>query len=234
MSKTVSPQIIETMKTYYQERAGEYDDWFYRRGPFDRGEEINARWFMEVDEIGAALERLQLSGDVLELAPGTGIWTERFARTARTVTAVDASAEMIKINRAKVASKRVSYVQSDLFQWQPERTYDAVCFCFWLSHVPLERLDAFLGMVAQVARPGCKIFFADSGRNALGSTLTRSLPEEEQQVETRKLQDGRTFQVVKNYYDPAFLMPHFELAGLDTTIQETPNKYFLYGYGIRR
>ena len=32
---------------YYRERAPEYDDWWFRRGRFDRGEEANARWFGE-------------------------------------------------------------------------------------------------------------------------------------------------------------------------------------------
>src|SRR5581483_12523192 len=144
------------MKDYYQERAHEYDEWFYRRGRYDRSPETNARWFAEVDEVFAALDSFHLTGDVLELAPGTGIWTERLVRTATTITAVDASPEMIEINRAKVSSDRVSYLLADLFTWRPERTYDAVFFSFWISHVPLERLETFYSPSRQCFAPTAK------------------------------------------------------------------------------
>src|SRR6266508_6846961 len=55
----------------------EYDEWWQRRGRYDRGSEENARWFSERTEVLTAFDRLDLRGDVLELAPGTGIWTER-------------------------------------------------------------------------------------------------------------------------------------------------------------
>ena len=126
MSEPVSEQTLQTMMTYYQERAQEYDEWFYRQGRYDRSPESNARWFVEVDEVCQALDELKMEGDALELAPGTGIWTEKLVRIATTITAVDASVEMMAVNRAKVASERVTYLQADLFSWQPERTYDAV------------------------------------------------------------------------------------------------------------
>src|SRR5205814_700013 len=151
----------------------------------------------EVDGLYAVLDSLQLSGDMLELAPGTGIWTERLARVATSLAAVDASSEVMAINRAKVGSERVSYVQADLFTWQPQRSYDAVCFCFWLSHVPLDRLDAFLHTVAQATRPGGTIFFADSLRKEISTAADHQLPGEDQQIMTRKLNDGREFRIVK-------------------------------------
>src|SRR5918998_3475950 len=102
MRAAVPEGTLEEMAAYYRERAAEYDEWFYRRGRFDRGSVTNARWSTEAALVFAALDDLRPEGDVLELAPGTGIWTERLARTARTITAVDASPEMLAINRAKV------------------------------------------------------------------------------------------------------------------------------------
>jgi 2-polyprenyl-3-methyl-5-hydroxy-6-metoxy-1,4-benzoquinol methylase len=64
---------------------------FYRQGRYDRGPDMNARWFAECDEVFAALDFFHPAGEVLELAAGTGIWTERLLHTASTVTAVDAS-----------------------------------------------------------------------------------------------------------------------------------------------
>lgn len=132
---------------YYRARAGEYDRWFRREGRYDRGADARAAWFAEIGEVRAALGELPIDGcDVAELAAGTGIWTEALAARAAHVTAVDASPEMIAENRRKLGPRagRVTYVAAGLFQWHPGRTWDAVVFCFWISHVPQARLDGFL------------------------------------------------------------------------------------------
>ncbi len=232
MGHPVSAQTLQEMKVYYRERAREYDQWFYRQGRFDRGAENNARWLAEADEVFAALEDRNLVDDVLELAPGTGIWTERLVRTAATITAVDASPEMVEINRAKVASERVSYVLADLFSWRPARLYDAVFFGFWLSHVPRERLDGFLASVATMLHPGGKIFFVDSRREPTSTAIDHQLPVEQSQTMTRKLNDGRAFEIVKNFYDPPNLAERCIRAGFEIEVRETAT-YFLYGYGTR-
>jgi demethylmenaquinone methyltransferase/2-methoxy-6-polyprenyl-1,4-benzoquinol methylase len=232
MSDTVSAQILQEQITYYKNRAGEYDEWFYRRGRFDRGPEDNARWFAEVDEVFAALDAFQTTGDVLELAPGTGIWTERLVRTAASITAVDASPEMIDINRARVSSELVTYKQADLFTWQPERTYDAVIFCFWISHVPLELLDGFLARVSQMLKPGGKLFFIDGRREPTSTALNHILPAEDSQTMTRKLNDGQAFTIVKNFHDPIELAARCTHAGLNVHVQETAT-YFLFGMGTK-
>ncbi len=229
----VSERTLEEMIAYYRARAAEYDEWFYRQGRFDRGPAANARWVAEAETVFAALDALRPTGDVLELAPGTGIWTERLIRTAHTVTAVDASPEMVALNRAKVCSDAVSYVLADLFAWSPEVSYDAVVFAFWLSHIPHERLDAFLAMVAAAVRPGGTVFFVDGRREPLGTAADHRLPEVDAQVMTRRLNDGRAFQIVKTFHDPTTLAVRCAAAGLDVAVRETPT-YFLYGCGTRR
>ena len=39
---------LQEQVDYYRARASEYDEWFYRIGRYDRGSEINQRWFNEV------------------------------------------------------------------------------------------------------------------------------------------------------------------------------------------
>ncbi len=230
MSEPVPSQILNEKVNYYRARANEYDEWFYRYGRYDLGHEANTRWFAEANQVFTVLDALKLHGHILELAPGTGIWTERFLRTASSITAVDASPEMIAINRSRVGSNRVSYLQADLFTWHPTRTYEAVCFCFWLSHVPIERLDNFLSSAATALQPGGKVFFVDSHRKTADTAPEQQLPAEHVQVERRKLNDGREFHIVKNYYEPVSLASHFVSSGFDISIRETET-YFLYGYG---
>ena len=98
---------------------------------------------------------------ILELAPGTGDWTQELVRIGHTVTAIDASPEMIEINRQRVADPRVTYRQADIFEWTPEQQYDLVFFAFWLSHVPPDLVDAFLLKVRSAVRPGGHLFIID-------------------------------------------------------------------------
>lgn len=230
MSDDVPARVLDEMKTYYRERAAEYDEWFYRRGRYDRGAQSNALWFAEVDEVLRALEDFDMRGDLFELAPGTGIWTERLLKTASSITAVDASSEMIDINHARVNSERVEYMLADLFTWQPPRAFDGVFFGFWLSHVPLERLDAFLDMLAAALRPGGKVFFVDGRREPTSTASNHELPAEGEQLMIRKLNDGRAFEIVKNFYDPVALAERFAQHGLNVTARETAT-FFLYGCG---
>ena len=89
----------------------------------------------------ATLERKKPQ-TALELACGTGLFTRFIAPRVDSLTAVDALPEVIAINRARVASDRVRYVEADLFEWTPDRQFDCVFMSFWLSHVPFDRFDA--------------------------------------------------------------------------------------------
>lgn len=233
MSNAVQSPVLADMLSYYRARAGEYDQWFYRHGRYDRGVENNARWFAEVAEVHRALAAANLSGDVLELACGTGIWTEQLLKTARTMAAVDGSPEMIEINRARVGDGRVRYILADLFEWRPDRQYDAVFMGFWLSHVPADRMDRFLRGVAEALRPGGKVFFVDSRREVTSTAADHRLPEHETEVLTRRLNDGREFQIVKVFWEPQELARRFGETWIEMGVRET-STYFLYGVGTRR
>ncbi len=235
MAQSVSATTLAEMVAYYQARAAEYDEWFYRQGRYDHGAEANARWHNEAAAVFAAYDALGVTGDVLELAPGTGIWTEHLVQTARSVTAVDASPEMIAINKAKLAGRggeKVTYQLADLFTWQPTRQYDAVCFGFWISHVPLERLDGFLAMVASALRPGGHVFFVDGRREPSSTAADHRLPAIDEQVMVRRLNDGREYHIVKNFFEPAALAERCAAAGLQVRVCETAT-YFMYGAGER-
>jgi ubiquinone/menaquinone biosynthesis C-methylase UbiE len=139
--------IVKEQKAYYEARAREYDEWFYRQGRYDRGEEHTQQWQAEVDEVCLALQTANLSGHVVDIAAGTGIWTKELLKMADHVTALDSSDEMIEINQSRLQSDKVTYILTDLFYWQPVMAYDAAFMGFWLSHVPLALLYEFIGTV---------------------------------------------------------------------------------------
>jgi hypothetical protein len=121
-------------------------------------------------------------------------------------------------------------VIADIFSWVPERRYDAVVFCFWLSHVPNARVDMFLRSVASAVRPGGHMFFAASLPASTSGRADRAPSPRDGEIQHRQVQDGREFDVVKNYWSSDDLRARFLAAGLDVDVRETAN-YFQYGAG---
>jgi SAM-dependent methyltransferase len=222
--------ILDEQARYYRERAPEYDDWWFRRGRYDNGPEANARWFTDVAEVEAALVRFGARGDVLELACGTGLWTRHLVRTARRVTAVDASPEVIALNRARIGDADVEYVQADIFGWRPAAAaYDVCFFGFWLSHVPEDEFDRFWDTVAAALRPEGRMFFVDSVRAEHRHARVATAGE----TEIRRLADGREFAIVKRYWDPPALEQRLASLGWRARVTTTANGLILYGSGGR-
>lgn len=223
--------LLREQVDYYRARAGEYDEWWERRGRYDHGPEWNARWRAEVRAARDALARFRPAGEVLELACGTGWWTAELARHAGRVTALDASPEALAINRARVGTERVRHVRAEIFGWTPDRAYDAVFFGFWLSHVPPERFAAFWGTVRAALRPGGRVFFVDSLRPETPADADgRPLPGEDETVAVRRLDDGRSFRIVKVFYDPAELRARLRGLGWEVEVGTTGD-FFLLGSG---
>ncbi len=228
-------ELVRQQMEYYRARATQYDDWFLRLGRYDRGEVATRRWFEQVEEVRTALRDVPLDGkDVLELAPGTGIWTQELCSRVARLTAVDSSSEMIELNRHRLGdcAQRVNFVEADLFEWTPSREFDAVVFCFWISHVPVSLLDGFLAKVASMLAPGGTVFFLDARREHTGTAVDHVLPEVNEELMVRRLDDGREFNIIKNFWDATVLQDKCQRAGLDVRVHETAD-YFQFGLGTR-
>lgn len=143
----VERKVLRDQVAYYRTRARAYQHIVPRSGPLARARQ-------KLLELGRVPR-------ILELAAGTGVWTRELAEIGESVTAVDAVAEMIAINRKRVADPRVTYQEADLFQWEPTQQYDLVFFAFWLSHVPPDLLDPFFSKLRRAVRPGGHLFIVD-------------------------------------------------------------------------
>ena len=135
---------------------------------------------------------------MLELACGTGIWSEKLLPFASRLTAVDGSPEMLAIAAARLRSTRVDFIEANLFDWKASGQFDTVFFGFWLSHVPPAAIRGILGIdLHGCLAPGGRVFFVDSRRDSTSTALDHRLPEEDTIVLRRRLNDGREFQVLQ-------------------------------------
>lgn len=215
---------------YYRQRASEYDQWFQREGRYDRGAEENRLWFDEAEEVRSALAAYGPAGQILELACGTGIWTERLLPFASVLTAVDASPEMLAVCRNRLDSDSVRYIEADLFHWTPDDEYDFVFFGFWLSHVPPPLFDQFWALIRSCIKSDGRIFFVDSLYVPTSTAKDHQLPQPGDTMATRQLNDGREFEIVKVFYQPDELMARLARIGWKIDVRTTAN-YFLFGSG---
>ena len=218
--------LLEEQIAYYRARAPEYDDWWFKRGRFQRPPEVRRRWALEVAQLDAAVDAFDPSGAVLELAAGTGLWTERLVRTATSVTAVDASPEVLALNRERATGGApVEYVVADLFSWEPPRRYDVVFFSFWISHVPPGRFEAFWALVDRALVPDGRAYLIDND-------LPRDWFDGRDGVTRRELADGRAFDIVKVYWTPEELRDRLAPLGWRADLRTT-GEFFLHGSVVR-
>jgi len=206
--------LLDEQIAYYSARAPEYHEGVIP-GAIGGG------------EIEAALDVFRPAGDVLELACGPGTWTPQLLRHADTLTAVDASAEMLAI-AASVAGDRVRFVHADLFAWRPDRRYDVVFFGFWLSHVPLERFERFWSLVADCLASGGRVFFADDGYR----TPDELIEGESSSTILRRTGDGTAYRAVKVPHEPDELERRLAELGWSIAVTRTSGPFYR-GAGTR-
>ncbi|MFF7987538.1 class I SAM-dependent methyltransferase [Streptomyces sp. NPDC007901] len=180
-------------------------------------------------ELTEALDEFRPTGRVLELACGPGTWTPQLLRHATDVTAVDASPEMLAIAASRVPDgAQVTFVEADLFGWEPDRRYDVVFMGCWLSHVPARRFESFWSLVAAALAPQGRVFFVDDRyrtpeelvEGPASSTIQRRTP------------DGTAYRIVKVPYEPTELERQLRQLGWDITVTSTAGPFF-WGAGNR-
>jgi demethylmenaquinone methyltransferase/2-methoxy-6-polyprenyl-1,4-benzoquinol methylase len=156
--------------------------------------------------------------------------TRELARHVESVTAVDASAAMIERARSEIDTEAVRFVQADLFEWTPDRTYDAVCFANWLSHVPPNLFDDFWTLVARCLRPHGRVWFLDEDERAVANDdrlMVSDVP-----AARRTLSDGRVYRVVKVFWHPDELTAGLQALGWSVQMRRLGDT-FMYGVAKR-
>jgi demethylmenaquinone methyltransferase/2-methoxy-6-polyprenyl-1,4-benzoquinol methylase len=211
-------RLIETQRTFYDQRASDYRD-----------ETVPDRRVVGApspDLVRGLVDAFAPSGDVLEIACGTGTFTRELLRHAAKLTAVDGSRRMLERCAHEVADTNVAYIHADVFEWQPDRRYDAVFFGFWLSHVPPSRFDEFWTLVRSCLGPHGRVGFVDEDDR--GSSHDDVRVVEGVPVARRRLRDGRTFDVIKVFWNARELEAKLRSLGWHSRVRSV-GETFLYG-----
>lgn len=184
------------LAAYYAERAQEYELVYHKP---ERQQDLL--------RMTGILQDLFRNRHVLELACGTGWWTQHLAITASSILATDINEPVLEIARTKTyPPDKVLFQRDDIYQSTIDRQFDALFAGFFWSHVPLEQLDAFLTRCFQWVRPGGLLVFADNLFIPNSNTPVDSTDEAGNTFQLRRLQDGSSHRVLKNFPEPSFVV----------------------------
>jgi ubiquinone/menaquinone biosynthesis C-methylase UbiE len=173
--------IDDGMRSYYEQRAAEYDDWWLGTGLFRERERPG--WDAEVGELIKLLESLE-PARVLDVACGTAFLTRHLRGD---VTAIDQSSGMAEIAGARLPQARVVVADAVPLPFA-DGEFDCVLTSHFYGHLLERERSPFLREARRVAG---KLIVVDS---ALRPGVE---PEERQQ---RMLNDGSYHEVYKRYF----------------------------------
>ena len=195
--------MTQEMVQYYARRAAEYErvyDLPHWQSGLARLHEIVASVFP--------------GRRVLEVACGTGYWTVRLADIAARVSASDINEETLEIARARLAPHpHVTLRLADAYAAPagPE-TFDGGLAALWLSHVDRARMDEFLAAFHARLEPGAAVLMFDERDHPTRTARPGHTDAAGNRYEWRRLQNGETYEIIKNLFDApeltALLEPH--------------------------
>lgn len=217
------------MKAYYAARAPEYDDWYLRRGRYSRGPVRDLAWHGELDSVTRWLDGLPVSGEIVELAAGTGWWSPLLAQKGE-LSIYDAVPEPLDLARTRLVAHDLRAHIHVRDAWdEPDRQVETLFCGFWLSHVPRDRLSAFLELAGRWLKPGGTFCFVDSRPDPESGAVDHD-PVAADETSLRRLADGREFRIPKVYYSPSELRDALLDAGFAEAAVTQTARFFVTGW----
>jgi demethylmenaquinone methyltransferase/2-methoxy-6-polyprenyl-1,4-benzoquinol methylase len=235
---TTTPEPAATppddMAAYYAARAAEYDDWYLRRGRYERGPIHDAAWNAELDAAGRWLDGLPIHGRIVELAAGTGWWSPLLAGKGELWMSDINEAPLERARDRLVAHGLRAHLHVRDARAEPESPpapADALFAGFWLSHVERDRTADFLALVSGWLAPGGRLALIDSLPDPQSGAADHPAPSDDRAV--RRLDDGREFAIVKVYRTPDELAGALEAAGFREVTVSTTGRFFVLATAVR-
>lgn len=187
----------QDLSTYYNDRAREYDKVY--EIPDEQEDLLKS---------AVLFQNIFANKSVLEIACGTGYWTEKISKTANSIFATDINEIVIDIARTRKFNSNVVFQVADMNCLSIDKKFDGLFGGFIWSHILLQDLDNFLLRLKDLLNENAKIAFIDSkqveGTNHDRKRITR-IDQYGNTFQTRTLENGTTHEVLKNFPSKQFL-----------------------------
>lgn len=144
---------------------------------------------------------------VLEIACGTGYWTQLVATRAASVLATDINEEVLARARVKPYPRdNVGFAQLDIYADDVAvDRFDAGLAAFWWSHVPRQSLSDFIDRFHRRLEPDALVVYLDNRYVEGSSTPLSRTDRHGNTYQMRTLDDGSRYEVLKNFPDASEL-----------------------------
>jgi demethylmenaquinone methyltransferase/2-methoxy-6-polyprenyl-1,4-benzoquinol methylase len=181
------------LEQYYSKRAGEYEQ-VYEKPERQR----------ELEWLRRRVPEVFRGRTVLEVACGTGYWTQFIAPAARRVYAGDINESVLEIAREKpIPPGKATFFKADAVSLDNVPPGCNAAFAgFWWSHVKKSDLVTFLANLAARLEPGALVGILDNSWAPGSSTPVSRTDAEGNTYQMRKLANGEQFEVLKNFPTP--------------------------------
>jgi SAM-dependent methyltransferase len=180
----------DNINMYYNDRSSEYDQVYLK--PERQADLRKLEYLLEHEFKGL---------NVLEIACGTGYWTQFMARSARGILATDYNNQPIKIAQTRNFSKcSMEFVEADAYLLNNIREDFSGGFCgFWWSHIPKQKRQEFLKVFHSHLASGAKVIMLDNRYVEGSSTPILRRDDQGNTYQLRKLKDGSIYEIMKNF-----------------------------------
>ena len=211
------------MLTYYADRAREY-------------ERIYAKPERQADlrELEERIPALLAGRKVVEVACGTGYWTQHIARTAEFILATDLTDETLEVARSKnLPEARVRFARADAFDLPAVAgPFNGAYAGFWWSHLRHSECGPFLESLKKCLSPGATVVLMDNRYVQGNSTPVARTDAEGNTWQARKLLDGSGHEVLKNFPTEAELLERTVAFGTNHRLVEL-EYYWLFAFDAK-
>ena len=190
-------KIKEEIKSYYDERAEEYDEIYRGKGHTTLDPSSYLEDVVRASEIASQFG----NGHLIDIGCGTGFWLQSYYRNCSEITLIDQSEKMLRECRKRITdlglTHSVHFVQRDFLEVELEpSTFDSAFFGFLLSHFTTEQEKIFFLKLKGILKPQGQFMIVDSAWND-----ERKKYRIKEGIQERRLNDGRTFTIYKRYFE---------------------------------
>jgi len=190
----MDPSAAE-MRAYYASRAPYYDAVY-----------LKPERAADIAFLARHLPSAFAGRSVLEVACGTGYWTQHLAVTAARLVATDAGPEPLAFARLRPHAERVTFRLEDAYRLPADLgEFDAAFAGLWFSHVPVERRGEFLRSLHARLRAGARVIFLDNAEVQCREWPIVETDAHGNTYQRRRTRDGNVHRVLKNFPSEAQL-----------------------------
>ena len=182
------------MKEYYQQRAPVYDRVYSYP---ERQNDLR-----ELEQYIPA----QFAGlDIVEVAAGTGYWTQFICKKAKSILSTDITPEaLVQINRRtgdmqNVTTRIVDAYSLDPVELNANRRFNGAFAGLWYSHIPVRGIPKFYQSLHGRLAPGATVVFIDNSSAQCDRLPLSHTDQDGNTYQDRELDDGTVHRVLKNF-----------------------------------